>query len=692
LPLSESSVQFLQQTVQTHLKAGRNQQAAEVLQQIVRMYPREPRSHVMLGVLAQQAGQLPAALDWLNKAIAIDPSGAEPYFVRGVIHQQVKQLAECIADYRKFLTRRPNDGKALNNLGRAILDQGNVTEALETLHLAVLANPKNAGAFNNLAEAMRAAGDLPGAIVQYQKAISIDPNCAEAHGNLGAALAQQGDRAAGIASMLRAIAINPRLFNVQINLTRAYLNGGPLDEAAKHCRLALQLGPANAGAIDLMANLLGLAGEVHQCMAARQRAVELNPDDSSIHSNLLMSMHYLDDAPPLDIFFAHLRWADRHTAAAKPVQLPPTEHRKLRIGYVSPNFTLHSVAYFFEPILMAHDRSAFDIFLYSNLRLSDFVTTRIRATAADGWREISGKPDADVAAMIQQDQIDILIDLAGHTADNRLPVFARRPAPIQMTWLGYPATTGMSAIDYRITDAITDPPGESDALHTEKLLRIPGGCWAYQSPESPPIAPFPAMKNGFVTFGSFNNLPKVTPRVLHTWATILSQLPNSRLVLKASGLGSTMGREYVMQNMQQFGIDTSRIELLNWTPTTLAHLQLYDRIDIALDTFPYNGTTTTCEAMWMGVPVITFAGQSHVSRVGAAVLTHAGCSQWIANDVDGYIAMATRLASELNTMEPLRLGLRDRLKASELCDANRLARELEKTYREAAQLIPASGS
>jgi protein O-GlcNAc transferase len=691
--MAETSLQSLHQTVQTHLKAGRNQQAADVLQEIVRQFPREPRAHLMLGVLAQQAGQFSAALDWVNRAMAIDSISPEPLFIRAVIHQQLRQLTEAIADYRKVLARNPGNAKALNNMGRATLDQGNVSEALEILRRAVTADPRNAGAFNNLAEALRANGDLPGALVQYRKAISIDAKCAEAHSNLGAALVQTGERAAGIASMLRAIAINPRLFNTQINLTRAYINGGPLDEAAKHCRLALELNPMNAGANDLLANLLGLAGRVRECMEVRRQAIELDPADSSLRGNLLLSLHYLDDSSPQDIYSAHLRWArehtEPHTTIAQPPNPEPIENRRLRIGYVSPNFTAHSVAYFFEPVLMAHDRSAVEIFLYSNLRVSDSTTDRFRGIAGDGWRDIAGKPDAEVAEMIRRDRIDVLIDLAGHTADNRLPVFARRPAPIQMTWLGYPGTTGMSAIDYRITDAITDPPGDSDALHTEKLLRIPGGCWAYRSPESPPIGPVPALTNGFVTFGSFNNLPKVTPRVLRTWATILSQVPNSRLLLKASGLGSTMGREYMSDHLRQFGIEPHRFELLSWTNTTAAHLELYNRVDIALDTYPYNGTTTTCEAMWMGVPVVTFAGNSHVSRVGAAVLTHAGCSQWIADDVEGYIALAMRLASRLESLAPLRSGLRDRLIHSNLCDANRLARELEKIYLAAVQRVTA---
>jgi predicted O-linked N-acetylglucosamine transferase (SPINDLY family) len=474
--------------VQTHLKSGRTRQAAEVLQQIARAYPREPRSHLMLGVLAQQAGQIPDALEWLNKTLAIDPSITEAYFIRGVIHQQMQKLMEAVVDYRAFLTRKPNDGKGLNNLGRAMLDLGNVSEAMRILRQAVAANPKNAGAWNNLGEAMRTDGDLDGAIDQYKKGLEVDPNSPEIHANLGAALAQRGDRAAGIASMGRALALKPQLFNAHVNLTRIFLSGGPLDEALKHCQRALELRPFAANAHDLMGNVMGLSGKLSECLAARHRAIELNPTDSAIHSNLLMTLHYLDDQSPKEIFAPHQQWAKKHaeplTADSTPSQVKIVGDRPLRIGYVSPNFSQHSVAYFFEPVLNAHDRSAVQIYCYSNVRLNDATTKRISAAVGDGWREITGKTDAQVVEMIERDQIDVLVDLAGHTADNRLMIFARKPAPVQMTWLGYPGSTGMSAMDYRLTDAIADPPGESESLHTETLLRIQGGCWVFQTAET----------------------------------------------------------------------------------------------------------------------------------------------------------------------------------------------------------------
>jgi predicted O-linked N-acetylglucosamine transferase (SPINDLY family) len=677
----------LYQVAQSHIQAGQPQQATAVLQQIVLMYPNEPRAPFMLGALAFKQKHLEAAIEWLGKSLVIDPGQAEPYFLRGVIHQQMGQLQQAIIDYRQCLTRRPGDGKALNNLGRAILDLGDVNGAIQTLRQAVAVMPHNAGAWNNLGEAFRTAGDLPAALQNYRQAVTVDPNCAEAFGNLGATLVQTGDKPGGIQMMLRAVAINPNLFNVHCNLARAYMAGGPLDNAVQHCQRALQINNRSASAIDLMANLLGLAGMVPQCIQARQQALQLKPDDSAIFSNLLLSVHYIDDLSPRSVFDEHRNWARRYTPGMNPPvpnDPPYSSDRKLRIGYLSPNFNAHSVAYFFEPVLAAHDRSTLEIYCYSNGRVTDDTTARIRQLA-DGWRDIAGHRDAQALSILRNDKLDILIDLAGHTSDNRLPLFDHRPAPIQMTWLGYPATTGMSAMDYRITDEITDPHGLADTVHTERLLRIPGGSWAFRAPASPEIGPTPALANGFITFGSFNNLPKVTPRVLESWARILQTLPDSRLVLKATGLGFALGREYVQGTLAKLGITPNRIELLNWVSSSTAHLQLYNRIDIALDTFPYNGTTTTCEALWMGVPVVTYTGTSHVSRVGTALLTHAGCPQWIARDVEGYESIALKLAGDLPGLSQIRQTLRQQMQSSELCDAKRLARELEKVYVEAAK-------
>ena len=683
--MAKGTVQSLHMTASAHMQAGRTQQATELLLQIARTYPNEAKSRFLLGLIAHRGGRLEEALDWLNQSVKINPAPAEPYFPLGLLFQKQKRLPEAIDAYRNYLARKPGDGKALNNLGRAILDTGDVSQAIDILQKAVAAAPSNAGAHTNLGDAFRIKGDIPAAMEQYRRAISIDPNCAEAHGSLGTLSAKMGQTADSIGSIQRAIAISPRAFGPRFNLARVFQDSGRLDEALQQCQVAVEIQPNSADAHNLLGNLLGIAGWIPQCIESQRKAVQLKPDHSAAHSNMLLSMHYLPDMSAADIFAEHLKWADQHATASATVEYRNDRNinRRLRIGFVSPNFNNHSVAYFFEPVLAAHDRSVVEVFCYSDAGRGDATTGRLRILA-ENWREIAGKSNAGVLAMIRNDTIDILVDLAGHTAGNRLPMFARRPAPVQMTWIGYPGSTGMKAIDYRLTDPIADPPGTGEALHVEKLLRIEGGCWAYQAPaDAPPIGSFPSIASGFVTFGSFNNLPKVTPKVIETWARILSLVPNSRMLIKSSGLNSRMGREYVLKHFSQFGIPADRIELIGWQPTTAAHLQLYDRIDIALDTFPYNGTTTTCEALWMGVPVVTFAGQTHVSRVGAALLSHAGLSEWIAGDVENYVALAVKLAGELQNLTATRKGLREKLKTSSICDPIRLARQLEAIYRQA---------
>jgi protein O-GlcNAc transferase len=683
--MQPNSLQSMYEAVKSHLQAGRNQQAAEVLGEIVRLFPREPQAPFMLGVLFHQAGQSPAALDWLIRSIRLNPENAEAHFLCGIIYQSLNRFTEAADAYRQSLARKPGNGKALNNLGRAVLDSGDIGQAIAILNQAVKTSPPNPAAHTNLGAALRMNGDPDAAAEHYRKAISIDEKCAEAHGNLGVVLAGQGRVGEAIVSIRRAIELNPRMYNPRFNLAKILHESMRMNEAHEQVHAALQIRPTSAEAHNLLGNLLGITGQISQCIAAQRRAVELKPDFAAAHSNLLLSLHYLPDLAPQDLFAAHQQWAMQQTRGLMPINESyandRTADRRLRVGYVSPNFNAHSVAYFFEPVLAAHDRKQFEIFCYSDLPSGDQTTDRLK-TLADHWREIAGKADEAVSGMIRQDAIDILVDLAGHTSGNRMPMFARKPAPVQITWLGYPDTTGLKTMDYRVTDAIADPPGASDPFHTEKLIRIPGGAWSYQAAQGPDIGPSPASANGFVTFGSFNNLPKVTHTALQCWARILQKVPRSRLILKSSGLSSQMGREQAAGHLTRNGIEPGRFELLGWLPTTFSHLELYNRIDIALDTFPYNGTTTTCEALWMGVPVITFSGSSHVSRVGTSLLTHANCPEWIAADLNGYVDLAVQMANQLPDLAAARSTLRDRLKTSALCDGKRMAGELETVYRQ----------
>jgi predicted O-linked N-acetylglucosamine transferase (SPINDLY family) len=311
------------------------------------------------------------------------------------------------------------------------------------------------------------------------------------------------------------------------------------------------------------------------------------------------------------------------------------------------------------------------------------ATTRRLSALSDQWRDIARLNDAQVDELIRSDKIDILIDLAGHTARHRLLVFARKPAPVQLTWIGYPNTTGVDAVDYRLTDAISDPPGKTEPFYSEQLIHLPGSFSCYLPPEeAPPVGPLPAQKNGYITFGSFNHFAKINPAVLELWASLLVRLPASRLLLKARSLADPETATRVRETFLRHGVEASRLDLRSDELSVAAHLGLYHGVDIALDTFPYNGTTTTCEALWMGVPVVTLAGLSHVSRVSASLLTHLGRSDWIASSETEYIEKCLALVADRPRMAEMRATQRERMRCSPVCDAVRFTAQLEDTYRE----------
>jgi predicted O-linked N-acetylglucosamine transferase (SPINDLY family) len=345
---------------------------------------------------------------------------------------------------------------------------------------------------------------------------------------------------------------------------------------------------------------------------------------------------------------------------------------------VSPNFSRHSVGYFIAPVIAAHDRRQFEVFCYYTHRLSDDATARIRASA-DGWRDVATASDDALEALIRADGIDVLVDLAGHCKGNRLAVFARKPAALQLTWLGYPDTTGLDAIDVRITDGIADPAPGADARHTERLWRMDGTFLAYDPPrDSPGVAARRA--DAPVAFGSFNHAAKLNEPTIALWAEILARVPDARLILKSGLLDRADTRDRVLERFERNGVAVARIEVEGWRPDRGSHLALYGEVDIALDTYPYNGTTTTCEALWMGVPVVSRAGDVHMSRVGASLLRGAGLGELVAESDAQYVELAVALAGDAARRARLRASLRERLRASPLLDHAGFTRQLEQCY------------
>ena len=448
---------------------------------------------------------------------------------------------------------------------------------------------------------------------------------------------------------------------------------------------AIRIDPDHADAHSALAIALGNQGRLGEASAEFQRVLALEPDNATAFSNLLFLSNYDADLPLETLAERHRAYGRRFERVMAPRRSAAVAHapgRRLRVGYVSADFRQHSVSYFAGSLLAAHDRSAVEVICYANVQQPDETTRRLQALA-DGWRNIYGLADAAAADLVLADRIDILVDLAGHTAGNRLGIFARRPAPVQVSCIGYPNSTGLTRMDYRLVDEITDPPGDGDDLYTERLVRLPRCFLAYQPPaDAPPVVARPSATTGPITFGSFNTLPKVNAGTVAAWAAILDRVPGSRILIKAPSLADAGTRAACEAIFARHGIATSRLELLGALKERGDHLGLYNRIDIGLDCFPYNGTTTTCEALWMGVPVVTFRGDRHAGRVGASLLHAVGLDDLVAPSLDGFIDRACDVAGEPKRLAALNRTLRARMQASPLCDSQELARAVEAAYRE----------
>ncbi len=457
---------------------------------------------------------------------------------------------------------------------------------------------------------------------------------------------------------------------------------GHLSEAIQYQQKAVETGPDNAELLANLAKMLIMTGETEEGIELFQKAVATEPSNAAVHSNLLFYLHHQFELDPYKLFEEHKRWGRLHapaSGAGVSYDNNPDPDRRLRVGYISPDFCVHPVAYFFEPLLDGHNHNRFEIYGYGNVVYPDEVTERLKSNF-DYYRNIRGLDDEMVVEMIQRDKIDILVELSGHTSDNRLLVMAHKPAPIQVTYLGSPDTTGMEAIDYRFTDVPAEAP-KSQQFYTEELFFLPEGFLCYKPADfAPPVAPLPAIRNNYITFGSFNSSSKVHPHIIELWAKILKANRDSRILLKFGvSTDRRMNRHYFSQ-FERLGISSSRVAICGWKPIS-AHLRLYGEADIALDTYPFNGFTTTCEALWMGLPVISIVGKCHASRIGLSILSSIGLDFFATLTPDECVAKATALAANRRALAQLRSSMRQRMKDSALCDATGFARKMEAAYR-----------
>ncbi|HEY3846056.1 MAG TPA: tetratricopeptide repeat protein, partial [Acetobacteraceae bacterium] len=596
----------------------------------------------VLGALAYGAGDVAAAAALLSRT----PERADILSDLGVMQRAQGNPAAAEQTLRRALALDPGLVPALGNLSNVLLDQGRAGEAEAVLLQAIQHAPGQPWLRRSLALALLARNDVAGAETQLRQALAIAPDDAEVHETLGALLSQ---------------------------------SGRPV-EAEQHHRAALPGLKDKHRCLSNLAIALQMQARHAETERCYREALALRPDYPSGHGNLLFALNYREDLTPEAIFAEYRCWDAQHARRLAPADpqfdLDRTPGRKLRLGYVSPDFRQHAAALFAEPLLAAHDRNEVELFCYAEVPIEDATTARFRLLA-DYWRPTSGISDADMAAMIRQDRIDVLIDLAGHTAANRLLVFARKPAPVQIEYiLGHGYTSGMSAMDAFLADTALAPPG-AEALFTERLARLSRIPLAYRPPDGmPPVAPSPAASNGPVTFGYFGRPERLNESVVATWSRIVNALPDSRLVLNSRNFAEAAFRELFAGRFAAHGVAGEHLAMIATAPQPRTW-EAYGLIDIALDPFPHNAGTTTIEALWQGVPVVTLAGRPTVGRFGASILHAVGLDEWITGDADAYVARAVAAASDRDALALLRPTLRPLVAASPLLDAAGLARGVE---------------
>jgi protein O-GlcNAc transferase len=565
--------------------------------------------------------------------------------------------------------------------GDELARQNQMPAAIAEFRTAINLQPGYALAHFFLGTALRIIGQLEAATECYRQAVELKPDYTKAWEKLGEILLDRRRLAEAAAACQRAVALSPTALNYA-NLGSALGGSDQLDASLAAMQKAIELAPGWSDAYKGLGSICYWCGRQDEAIAAFRKAIELDPANSAANSMLLYTMLFQGGFSPQQLLSEHVQWAERHTKNIIPLPPPPNDHkldRRLRVGYVSPNLRNQAVVSFILPILENHDAWEVESFCYSDVIAADAWTERARK-GADEWRDTAELGNEQLARLIRDDRIDILVDLTGHIGGGRLQSFAFKPAPIQITWIGYQATTGLSAINYFLTDAWADPPGQTEEYLVERLFRLPETFFCYMSPPQPPdVGPLPALSRGYITFGSFNNLAKVTPRTLDLWARLLLAVPESHLLLMTPA--STEVHQRIRAVFTAAGVSADRLELVRRVPLR-EYLERYNQIDIALDPVPFNGHTTTLDAAWMGCPTVMLAGEIYAYRYGGSVLRNLGLGDLIATDEDDYIRIAAGLAADKNRLSEIRLRLRTTMAGSSITDAVGFTRNLEQAYRQ----------
>lgn len=667
----------------------------------------------------KQNGQLQAALATYREALALDETVPELWFNLGNLWQQLQNrdeaetayrralqlkadffqahlnLAnslrdrgmeeEAVAHYRQVIALKPDFPLAYRNLGQVLLGLKRSREAREAFAAWSRLEPDSPAPLNGMGIALQAQGHFEQARASFEQALALDPKRFDMLNNLGTLLRMLRRPHDALPYLQQAVAYDPDNETAIANLVHTLLNLGRVSEALARVEALLERKPNSAVAHSMRGYALVQQARITDAISCFDRCWQLDASATTTISNALFSLLYRDDLSPTELSTQLRSWAKRLPVPA--VEFPPQQphldrDRPLKIGYLSADLRAHPVAFFLEPILTHHDPRQVEVVAYDIGGVADATTARLKEKVAL-WRSCVGWSNESIARQIHDDRIDILVDLGGHTQGNRAPVLACQPAPIQILYIGYPSTTGMESVDYIISDAAVSPP-ESEHLYTERILRVEGSFWCFKPHDfAPQPSSLPALTNGFITFGCFNNSPKLSPTTLRLWARVLDAVPNVRLRLKALAFADEPTRAYFRHQLLAFGVASERIIIEPPTLRLEKFFEAYQSIDIALDPTPYNGGTTTCESLWMGVPVVTLRGQHFFSRMSHSFLSNVGLGDLSATSEDEYIAIAAHCAADRDRLQFLRATLRDRMAASPICDGRRAARELENAYRRA---------
>lgn len=593
-------------------------------------------------------------------------------------HLSMGQLKEAEELSRQILAVEPAHPKALHMLGFLARRARRPDLAIKLLSQSIAHQPNDPGANLDLGNSLLDVGRFEEAIAPLRAAIALVPTLASAHSSLGIALHESGQTEAAMESFETAAKLNPSLPDVQNNLSKALNLAGQPQRAEAAARAAIAIRPGWGEPYLQLANALRQMGQIAKVVETYRHALKLKPDWHIAHSNLLFNLYFLPNVSPLEILREHESWNDLHARVLSSTPLPFENQldpdRVLNIGYVAPDFREHSQSFFTMPLISNHDRSQFNIFCYSDVARPDEITKNLQSQAMH-WRSIVGMDNFAVADRIREDGIDILVDLTMHMAGGRPLLFALKPAPLQVTWLAYPGTTGLRTIDYRFSDPYLDPPGVNDPYYSEQTLRLPDTFWCYDPlAQEPEVNALPAETNGYITFGCLSQFAKTNEEVLKLWSRIFKQLPTSRMVL----LCPPGDHRVRVRELLQMTAD--RIDFVETRPRP-EYLKLYHKIDLCLDTFPYNGHTTSLDAYWMGVPTVSRYGALAVARAGLSQATNLGLTDLVTEDPTQFIQIAVDLAQNLPRLKELRKTLRQRLQNSPLMDGRAFAKGVESLYR-----------